>query len=67
MELHVSLVCAVTNAPWLEYIPQLDDIANDALTIEYGQATPSNEPGIGINWDWKKIDKLAVMKPIRLK
>ena len=22
MELHVSLVCAVNNTPWLEYIPQ---------------------------------------------
>ena len=26
MELHVALCCAVPNARWLEYIPQLDDI-----------------------------------------
>ena len=25
MELHVALCCAVPNARWVEYIPQLDD------------------------------------------
>ena len=26
MELHVSLVCGIPYAPWLEYIPQLDSL-----------------------------------------
>jgi len=55
MELHVSLVCAITNAPWLEYIPQLDDITSSTMRIESGTAFPSNEPGIGIDWDTDKI------------
>ncbi|NVK33461.1 MAG: mandelate racemase/muconate lactonizing enzyme family protein [Rhodobacteraceae bacterium] len=50
MELHVSLVCAVPNAPWLEYIPQLDDIAAP-MTIKEGRALAPEVPGLGIEWD----------------
>jgi L-alanine-DL-glutamate epimerase-like enolase superfamily enzyme len=66
MELHVSLVCATQNAPWLEYIPQLDLIAPEGMRVENGQAIPSNEPGIGVGWDWPAIEKLSVMAPVRL-
>ena len=50
MEIHVSLVCAVPNAPWLEYIPQLDDIAAP-MARERGFALAPTAPGIGIDWD----------------
>jgi L-alanine-DL-glutamate epimerase-like enolase superfamily enzyme len=50
MELHVSLVCAVPNAPWLEYIPQLDDIAAP-MAREGGIALAPTAPGLGIDWD----------------
>ena len=50
MELHVSLVCAVPNAPWLEYIPQLDDIAAP-MARAGGFALAPTAPGIGIDWD----------------
>ena len=50
MEIHVSLVCAVSNAPWLEYIPQLDDIAAP-MAREGGFALAPTAPGIGIDWD----------------
>lgn len=56
MELHVSLVCAIPNAPWLEYIPQLDSITKTGLRIEHGRAFPSDAPGLGIDWDWRAID-----------
>ncbi|NNG03746.1 MAG: mandelate racemase/muconate lactonizing enzyme family protein [Inquilinus sp.] len=59
MELHVALCCAVPNAPWLEYIPQLDDITTGGLRIEDGWAHPSEEPGLGIDWDW---DAIAAMR-----
>lgn len=55
MELHVSLVCAVPNAPMLEYIPQLDDITTAQLDIRDGRAHPSDSPGLGIEWDWSAI------------
>ncbi|PHS07263.1 MAG: mandelate racemase [Blastopirellula sp.] len=67
MEIHVSLVCAVSNAPWLEYIPQLDVIAPEGLVIENGKARPSDQPGLGINWDWAAIKAKGVIKPVRLK
>lgn len=50
MEIHVSLVCAVPNAPWLEYIPQLDDIAAP-MERDGGMAIAPTAPGIGIDWD----------------
>ncbi len=55
MELHVSLVCAIPNAPWLEYIPQLDDITRSGMQMADGFAVPSPEPGIGIDWDWQEL------------
>jgi L-alanine-DL-glutamate epimerase-like enolase superfamily enzyme len=55
MELHVSLCCAVPNARWLEYIPQLDDITESGMAIEAGHGAPSDSPGLGIAWDWAAI------------
>ena len=52
MELHVSLVCAIPNAPWLEYIPQLDDLTLTGMSMLDGYAVPSSTPGLGIDWDW---------------
>ncbi len=60
MELHVSLVCAVPNAPMLEYIPQLDDITTSRLDIQNGQARPPMTPGLGIDWNWDAIQAMAV-------
>jgi L-alanine-DL-glutamate epimerase-like enolase superfamily enzyme len=55
MELHLPLVCAVPNARWLEYIPQLDSVTTQAMRIEDGFAVPSNVPGLGIHWDHDAI------------
>jgi L-alanine-DL-glutamate epimerase-like enolase superfamily enzyme len=60
MELHVSLACAVPNAPLLEYIPQLDDITTSRLTIRDGRAHAPTSPGLGINWDWDAITARSV-------
>ena len=56
MELHVSLVCAIPNAPWLEYIPQLDSLTRVGMRMEKGRAYPSDTPGIGIDWDMAAIN-----------
>jgi L-alanine-DL-glutamate epimerase-like enolase superfamily enzyme len=58
MELHVGLCAAVPNAPWVEYIPQLDVVMKNGMQIEDGYALPFNAPGLGIEWDWAAIDKL---------
>lgn len=60
MELHVSLVCAVSAGSMLEYIPQLDEITHSGVDIRNGIAHPSNKPGLGIDWDFKAISKAIV-------
>ncbi|MAU22695.1 MAG: mandelate racemase [Martelella sp.] len=60
MELHVSLCAAVPNARWVEYIPQLDAITVHGMTIRAGRAVPSDEPGLGIAWDFEAIARVAV-------
>ena len=60
MELHVSLCAAVPNARWVEYIPQLDTLTTAPMRIEAGHAIPSDEPGLGIAWDFAAIEKQAV-------
>ncbi len=60
MELHVALCCAVPNARWVEYIPQLDSLTEHGMTIEEGYALPSETPGLGIAWDWAAIERQRV-------
>ncbi|MCT8161300.1 mandelate racemase/muconate lactonizing enzyme family protein [Pseudoruegeria sp. SHC-113] len=60
MELHVSLVCAIPNAPWLEYIPQLDSLTTEPMRMEQGRAYASDAPGLGIAWDFQAIDACRI-------
>ena len=60
MELHVALCCAVPNARWVEYIPQLDTITTERMTIRDGKAIPSSKPGLGIAWDVEAIARMTV-------
>ncbi len=60
MELHVALTAAVPNGRWVEYIPQLDDLTSVGMTMRDGRAVPSNAPGLGIAWDWERIDRQRI-------
>lgn len=60
MELHVGLCAAVPNARWVEYIPQLDDLTGEKMTIRDGHAIPSSRPGLGIDWDFDAIAAMTV-------
>ena len=64
MELHVSLCTAVPNAPWVEYIPQLDSITTERMARDGGFALPSSAPGLGIAWDREAIERLAVRRAV---
>jgi L-alanine-DL-glutamate epimerase-like enolase superfamily enzyme len=66
MELHLPLVCAVPNATWLEHIPQLDRVTRSRVVMQDGHALPSQQPGLGIDWDWDAIAKLRNAQPIVL-
>ena len=61
MEAHVSLCCAVPSSGWLEYIPQLTRIVNTEMKIENGYAYPSDDYGLGIDWNWDAIDALSIV------
>ncbi len=61
MELHLPLVCGITNAHWLEYIPQLDLITQHGIDLRGGRAYPSDAPGLGIAWDFEAIAKQSVL------
>ncbi len=60
MELHVALCAAVPNARWVEYIPQLDELTGEKMTIRDGHAIPSSRPGLGIDWDFDAIAAMTV-------
>jgi L-alanine-DL-glutamate epimerase-like enolase superfamily enzyme len=60
MELHVSLAAAVPNARWVEHIPQLDEVALGGVAIHEGFALPPEEPGLGIEWNWRAIAERRV-------
>jgi L-alanine-DL-glutamate epimerase-like enolase superfamily enzyme len=60
MELHTPLCAAVPNAKWVEYIPQLEPITSSGLRILNGRAIPSDDAGLGIDWDWDAIAHLTV-------
>lgn len=60
MEIHVALCCAVPNSRWLEFIPQLDMVTHTGMRVENGRAVPSSEPGLGIDWDWERLERHVV-------
>jgi L-alanine-DL-glutamate epimerase-like enolase superfamily enzyme len=60
MELHVSLVCAVQNGKYVEYIPQLDDLTGKRMTIRDGHVYAPEDPGLGIDWDWDAVHRMSV-------
>lgn len=62
MELHVSLAAAVPNGRYVEYIPQLDEITHSRMTIKEGRAVPSDASGLGIEWNMKAIDHMALSR-----
>jgi L-alanine-DL-glutamate epimerase-like enolase superfamily enzyme len=57
MELHLPLVAAVPNGLFVEYIPSLDAVLRQPLILEDGCFRPSEEPGLGIPWDFDKLDR----------
>lgn len=62
MELHLGLCCAVPNSRWLEYIPQLDLVTHSGIRIENGIAFPSEQPGLGIDWNWEALDRTVTAR-----
>jgi L-alanine-DL-glutamate epimerase-like enolase superfamily enzyme len=60
MELHVSLVAAVPNGVYVEYLPQLRSIPKSEMRVRDGLAVAPTEPGLGIEWDFDEIDRRRI-------
>lgn len=57
-ELHVSLLSGIPNAGWLEvHSFPIEHYTDRPLVIENCQAIAPNTAGIGINFNWEKLEK----------
>lgn len=57
-ELHVSLLSGIKNSGWLEvHSFPIDQYTKQPLKLEYNLAVAPDTPGIGVEFNWDKLEK----------
>lgn len=60
-ELHVSLVAGYPSDGWVEaHSFDIDQYTTQPLALERGRAVAPEEPGIGVTFDWAKLEPYAM-------
>lgn len=60
-ELHVSLVSSQKHAGWMEvHSFPIDQYTTRPLVVRDFRAVASDEPGVGVQFDWKKLEPFGV-------
>lgn len=59
-EMSASLLAATPMSHWLEYVDTVSPVLSQALRIERGRAIVSSEPGAGLTWDERAVDRFLV-------
>jgi L-alanine-DL-glutamate epimerase-like enolase superfamily enzyme len=62
MELHLPLAAAIPNSLFVEYIPSLDAVLQRPLQLQDGYFEPSEEPGLGIPFDWDRLEAFRIQR-----
>ena len=57
-EMSVSVLAGLTNATWLEHMPWLSPLYNEALELRDGAAVVPDRPGWGFTLDMARVDGL---------
>lgn len=56
----MDVTAAIPNALFVEYIPSLDAVLTKPLQLHDGHFEPSQEPGLGIPFDWDHLDAYSI-------
>ncbi len=60
-ELHVSLMASQPHAGWVEvHSFPIDEYTTRPLVIEDDRAIAPDEPGIGVTFDWDKLERFEI-------
>jgi mandelate racemase len=59
-EISAQLMTVTPTAHWLEYVDWANAILREPLTIKDGHVLPTEQPGSGVEWDEKAVEKYLV-------